>query len=576
MIRAIVVVTVVLVFVSPSHSLADAVDTALRNGCQAQEALVRSHRVLHAYLKRLDPDTGLLPRRGGASEFGPWWKPLDPDTGLLPRTAGHNTWYVADSAADLYPFLVMAAYFTDRDVFHRDMLEILRNEIRHSTRLDMLSDNVLPGSKGFEHADVDLDRLIFGSCEYVKDGLLPLTELLGHHVWYDRMLGIVDDIITHAPYDTKFGRLPSLSAEVNGGLLQVLSRLAYYTGEQRYIDQAITIGDFYFNEVIPKSNGLPAHMWDLENGIPATDAFRFDDHGNEIVGGLSELVLYLKETRHSRYEDFKEPLTDTVDLLLKHGLNPDGIWYSMMSPSDRKVIDSRHAHCWGYLFNAVYTTYLITNEKRFLDATQRALNAVTNRPTIYLDDPNGSNRHLGSNAYSDAIESAIVFLNRLPDHSKEKVLDECVKRFLGRQRADGIIEDWYGDGNYVRTALMYALMKSQGTWAEPWRSDVRLGAAVEDSTLLLSVQSDRPWHGRIRFDVPRSKLHFHMPVNYPRLNEFPEWFVVDLDRLYSIEMNGQTMIRVGGELARGLEINTGDKNKAIIRVSTMPGPPYGN
>ena len=40
---------------------------AARNGKQATRALVDSHRILHAWLKRVDPVTGLLPHRG---DFG--------------------------------------------------------------------------------------------------------------------------------------------------------------------------------------------------------------------------------------------------------------------------------------------------------------------------------------------------------------------------------------------------------------------------------------------------------------------------------------------------------------------------
>ena len=115
-----------LLFVLCSGLRAGPVDTARRNGVAAQEALIRSRRVLHAYLERLDSVTGLLPRNGS-----------------------QPAWFVRDSAADLYPFLVMAAWFTDRPVFEREMTDILRNEIRHSTRVGMLSDNVLPGGKGF-------------------------------------------------------------------------------------------------------------------------------------------------------------------------------------------------------------------------------------------------------------------------------------------------------------------------------------------------------------------------------------------------------------------------------------------
>ncbi|GMU92061.1 MAG: hypothetical protein AMXMBFR4_11190 [Candidatus Hydrogenedentota bacterium] len=519
------------------------------NASRAQEAFARSKRVMDAWMARRDPVTGLLPRRGG-----------------------ENTWYVRDSAADLYPFLVMAAYYTDRHAYRTAMHEILRAEIQWSSRVGALPDNVLPGG-GFERQEMDFDQIVFGSCEYVKDGLLPLTELLGHHGWRARMVSIVDELSARAPYETAFGRVPSASAEVNGEFLQALARLAFYTRDPRYVEQALAITRFYFEEVIPKSNGLPAHVWDFKEGRPASDRFVLADHGNEIVAGLSEFVLYLKETHHPAFADFKSPLADLVHLLLDVGLNEDGVWYSSISTTDHKPVDARHAHCWGYLFNGVYTAYLITGEERFQEVTRNALKTVVEKPS-YLDDPEGSGRKYGSNAYSDAIESAVVFLNRFPDESMFRVLDECVARFLARQRDDGIIEDWYGDGNYVRTALMYALMKQQGCWVEPWRADLRLGAARTDDGVLLSIESDEEWKGRIRFDIPRHREFFQLPVNYPRLNEWPEWFVVEQDRLYKVTRGDQSVTRTGAELVQGLEIVLSPGSALSIVVAPIDGPPY--
>ena len=47
-----------------------------------------------------------------------------------------------------------------------------------------------------------MDRLIFDNAEYVKDGLMPLTEWLGPSPWSERMSGIMDDIWNHAPVET--------------------------------------------------------------------------------------------------------------------------------------------------------------------------------------------------------------------------------------------------------------------------------------------------------------------------------------------------------------------------------------
>ena len=52
------------------------------------------------------------------------------------------------------------------------------------------------GNAEFAAAEPNLDRMIFGSCEYAKDGLLPLTELLGYSAWYERLLGITDSTLS--------------------------------------------------------------------------------------------------------------------------------------------------------------------------------------------------------------------------------------------------------------------------------------------------------------------------------------------------------------------------------------------
>jgi hypothetical protein len=544
----------VLVLIVSTHCLSVAAggmeESAQRNGLLARAALSRSKAVVEAYMKRRDPVTGLLPRSGE-----------------------NPAWYVRDSAADLYPFLVLCSFFTDRPVFENQMHKILTSEIRFSTRLGNLSDNVLPGG-GFEDPEIDLDRLIFGSSEYAKDGLLPLAERLGRNAWFDRMVGIANSILEHSPYSSEFGSLPSLSSEVNGEMLQVLTRLAYLTGDERYVSSAISIARFYFEEVIPKSNGLIPQIWSIEEKKPVSEYFNFVDHGNEIVGGLSEIVLYLKIHEHPLYPQMARSLSQLVDLILRVGLNEDGVWVSRVAWKDYEVLDARPAHCWGYLFNGVYTAYLIAGEERFLEAVKKAMEAVTEKPA-YLDDPWGSGRGYGSNAYSDSIESMIVFLNRLPNATQEEVLDVCVERFLARQREDGIIEDWYGDGNYVRTALMYAFLKSQGAWLEPWREDVVLGAVREGEDLSLHIESAQPWTGVVKFDIPRHKEFFNMPMNYPRLNEFPEWFTVELDALYSLEVGDATETVCGGELVRGIRMDLGAGEAVSLHLEKVPGPPFG-
>jgi len=125
------------------------IKTALHNGEQAQEAFARSRRVMEAWMARRDPVTGLLPCKGN-----------------------NPAWYVRDSAADLFPFLAMAAYYTDRPRFETDMLEIFRQELQWSRRLGALSDNVKPGG-GFVDEKTDLERMILARANMPKTGCFP-------------------------------------------------------------------------------------------------------------------------------------------------------------------------------------------------------------------------------------------------------------------------------------------------------------------------------------------------------------------------------------------------------------------
>ena len=90
-----------------------------------------------------------------------------------------------------------------------------------------------------------MDRIIFDNSEYVKDGLMPLTEWLGLSPWSERMSGIIDDIWKHAAVETPAGKIPSTNAEVNGEMMQLTSRYFWMTGQRKYLDDAIRIADWY-------------------------------------------------------------------------------------------------------------------------------------------------------------------------------------------------------------------------------------------------------------------------------------------------------------------------------------------
>ncbi|MEO8563604.1 MAG: hypothetical protein ABI601_16120, partial [bacterium] len=197
---------------------------AATNGRLANEAFERSDRLMMDWLTLADPRSGLLPRN---------------------TTTDSDIWNAKDCAADLFPFLVLTAWFTRPALYAGGMQEMLLTETALTSRLGRLPDTYSFSKRGFSEARVDTASIMFGGSEYVKDALMPITELLGATPWRARMMGIVDDLWRYAPVETPNGRIVSLDPEVNGDMLLVLSRIYWMTRDRRYLDYAIRLGDFY-------------------------------------------------------------------------------------------------------------------------------------------------------------------------------------------------------------------------------------------------------------------------------------------------------------------------------------------
>ncbi len=475
-----------------------------------------------------------------------WLHYADPESGLIPKNLSNNKdiWNAKDAAADNYPFMVLTTFFTNQNLFEGKMHDMLRSEKRLTSRLDALPDTYSFSKKSFEYKEIDLDRLIFGGSEYIKDGLLPLTEWLGDSPWAIRMLSIVDAIWAHAPYPTPFGNIPAKSHEVNGEMLQVLSRLYWMTRQEKYLVWAFRLADYYL-----------LYQHPLETG----DKLRLRDHGCEIIAGLSEIY----ETAHfiapEKKKIYQQPIQRLFDRILETGRNEHGMLYNWVNlktgEHDDKICDT-----WGYNYNAFYTLYLIDNKTEYLQAVKYVLSNLNQ----FYQDYNWENG--SADGYADAIEGAINLYNREPALSVAEWIDKQILIMWEKQQPNGIIEGWHGDGNFARTTIMYALWKTEGLWIDRWREDVKIGAVYENDYLYITVQTDQPWQGRIRFDCPRHRDHLHLPLDYPRINQFPEWYTVDIEGNYQIQMSSEKERSVisGEELLKGFPVTLLEEQKLVI------------
>ncbi|MCP3917152.1 MAG: prolyl oligopeptidase family serine peptidase [bacterium] len=506
-----------------------------------------------------------------------WWALRDPGTGLLPRRTDHLVWAPQDNAADLFPFLVLAAHFTAPERLS-ELRALYRSEIELTTRLDGLPDWYAIPERRFLHAEPDVTRIVFGATEYAKDGLNPLIELLGPDPWSHRMRQLVDGVLARAPVPSDFGLLPSDSTEVNGELLQVLTRFHFLTGDDRYLESARRIGDAYCLEVLPANGWLPAHRWDFASHRALDDTLSLNDHGNEIIGGLVELYAAERARGGESAARYETPLRRMFDALLAKARNEDGLWYARLEASTGEVLRASVPDTWGYALAATLAFGLTTGDERYVGAARHALR--------HLDQE----RYLewgGADAFADSIEGALLLLAHLPEPAGFAWLERVLPRFFAKQKlpgegGTGIVEGWYGDGNYARTALMVALCYSRGTHLEPWNTGLSLGGMDNGGRLYLTLGSEESWSGRLCFDRPRHRDHFRLPRDLPRLNAFPEWFTVEAGELYRVHVlaggpdrDSEALVRLGSELIAGLplELDAGETRRIV--VEPLGPPPYG-
>ena len=502
-----------------------------------------------------------------------WLRHRDPATGLLPQNLQSPLWTPENSAADNYPFMVLTSYWTDRQLLEGPMREILNAETLRTTRVRSLPDTVSLGTGAWARPTLDMNALIFGAAEYCKDGLLPVAELMGRGEWFERLRQMAHDLCLEAPVQTDFGPLPSDGAEVNGETLQMLCRLYRATGDPVMRDMVWRLAEAYFREVLPRNNGLPCHFWDFGQHQPRDARLSLNDHGNEIVGGLAEAVLLLRDypppppatpgaMGPDPYVQYRAAFLGMVDRLLEIAVDEHGVWRGMVDTATGTA-SGGPPDTWGYAMNAVYVAYLLTGDGKYRAAVRRAVEGI-----CYTREWNGAD------SYADSIESGLVLLNRIPVAATFRWVEEMVAKMSAIQQPDGIIEGWHGDGNVARSWLMFAMWKTGGVRAAPWREDLRYGACLAGDRMYLTVSADQPWAGRLYFDRPRHREYLNLE-DYPRLNQFAEWYPVEATSAYEVARDAQSQVVTGTMLREGwpVSVQPGQVWEAVVR--RVGNPPLG-
>ena len=500
-------------------------EVAAENGEMNRQALLASWRYMQGWLQFADPESGLLPRN--------LWEDF--------------YWNAKDCAADNYPFMVLTTFFTDRALFEGRMPEMLKTEQRLCNRVGNLPDDYVFATDRFRTDTPKLSDLIFGASEYVKDGLLPMTEWLGPTPWADRMLELLDAVWEHAETETEAGLLPSTSHEVAGELMQSLSRMHWMTGREAYKEQAYRLAVYFFEHHSPIDE----------------KRLSLDDHGCEVIGGLSEAYFLAAHKDPALRDAWRAPMHRILDRVLEIGGDENGMLYMAVNPRTGKTLREERTDNWGYNYNAFAAVGTLDHVARYHEAIRHVLGNLG----AYMDYPWEGARPDG---LADSLEGGLNLYNRYRVPEAAAWCDHTARALMDLQLDTGIFEGWYGDGNSARTLIMYALWKSRGAYAEPWRADVSVGAAEdEDGFVCFTVSTRWTYTGLLRFDVPRHREYLNMPADYARLNQFPEWFTAAQGATYLVDTGDGPEEMPGEALRNGMPAATAEDKPFRVRVKAL-------
>jgi hypothetical protein len=257
-----------------------------------------------------------------------------------------------------------------------------------------------------------------------------------------------------------------------------------------------------------------------------------------------------------------------LDRILQTGRNDDGMWLRVIEIPSGRVEQPGVTDNWGYVFQAFMAQSDIERQlpngdievaNRYDAAAQKALQSLPR----YRGYPWQSGEMDG---YADALESVFYLLDKFPERVAADWTDEEMSGLYAFQRPDGKVLERDLDGNFMRTSLLYASWLTGGARIEPWSSHVDLGAARDKECTLFTLSASEDWQGRLIFDSPRHREHLKLPLDYPRLNKWPEWFVAESDAEYRLSGWPGDVIAKGPELTAGLPVRLISGQQSSLRV----------
>lgn len=452
--------------------------------------------------------------------------------------SGDSIWLVQDAAADVLPFVVVAAHFLDPAFAFA-----LRDTLRDEKRLTNDAKGIPQTFNLKNHAIVAQSRsqVIFGASEYCKDGLAPMVEVLGKGEWFERMRQIMDALHDEIGQTTDYGLGAVQTDEVNGNLLQVLVRLFGMTQDAKYLRWAERIAD----DFLLKRNWKPTVL---------------SDHGCEIISGLAMLYGLTSVVDKPKAAEYQPRIRAMLDYVLERGTDADGLLFRSIGQSANDPVRTDN---WGYNYIALVLYDMIASHPSYRAAVEKVLR---NLPK-YKGFPWGggrSGRFTYLDELADSVEGGIYLINRVPLPEGKEWIEAEMQTLMSM---DYPVHKF--GANSVRTTMQYAFMQTEGVYLREWLPDVRVGAVRNGKTLRVLVEADKNWSGKLCFDFPRYRELIGLPIDLPRINSFPEQFVVERDARYTVEGVSKNPLRISGKQLRDglpLALKAGQSLRITVKL----------
>jgi len=256
------------------------------------------------------------------------------------------------------------------------------------------------------------------------------------------------------------------------------------------------------------------------------------------------------------------------DEIIRRGTNSDGIIVAKLQPKPGPHDNVTLRDGWGYDYVTFLDYDMATGEQRYREQVEFALsNLLKPRYKGFNWDHNSRDN------IADSVEGGLYLLNRLPVSQGFQWADREIATVLV-DTSKPLDETWLWDthkleANTVRTVLIHAIMHTRNIIARPWRRDLKLGAAPLGKGLAIVVKADKPYAGKIEFDIPRHRLYMAFKKDWPRMNTMPEWFTVEPDKTYLLKnlTTGTETRYTGKQLHEGvrLKLQAGLEQRLLLR-----------